>query len=142
MTLPALPVATPVVLLYSIAIASVLIYLPFLLVAYSRVQIGFEALKMPRAMVDKLPDSAKRANAAHQNAFETFLTFSVAALMAYVTGVDSLSAAWAAIAFVVARTIYPIVYIADIPLARSLMFGIGSFSTATLFIQSLIHVTR
>jgi len=142
MVLPDLPFSTPVVLLYSIAIASVLIYLPFLLVAYGRLQIGMEALEKPRTMTDKLPEFAQRANAAHQNAFETFITFSVAALMAYVTGLESTSAAWAAIAFVVARTLYPICYVANIPLARSLMFGIGSVSTATLFVQSLIQVTR
>lgn len=142
MVLPALPVPTPVVLLYSIAIASVLIYLPFLLVAYGRLQIGFEALSKPRALVDKLPEFAQRANAAHQNAFETFITFSIAALMGYVTGLESTSAAWAAIAFVGARSLYPIFYVANIPLARSLMFGIGTISTATLFIQSLMQVTR
>ncbi|MDX2229389.1 MAG: MAPEG family protein [Leptolyngbyaceae cyanobacterium bins.349] len=142
MTLPALPFPTPVVLLYSIAIAAVLIYLPFLLVAYGRLQIGLEALEKPRALVDKLPGFAQRANAAHQNAFETFIVFSVAALMGYVTGLASTSAAWAAIAFVVARLLYPIFYIANIPLARSLMFGIGTISTATLFVQSLMQVTR
>lgn len=142
MTLPALPFPTPVILLYCVAIASVLIYLPFLLVAYGRLQVGPEALATPRATVDKLPKFAQRANAAHQNAFETFITFAVAGLMGYVTGLESTSAAWAAIAFVVARTLYPVFYVANIPLARSLMFGVGTFSTATLFLQSLMQATR
>jgi uncharacterized MAPEG superfamily protein len=142
MALPALPFPTPVVLLYCIAIAAALIYVPFILVAYGRLQIGPEALAKPRALVDKLPGFAQRANAAHQNAFETFIVFSVAALMAYVTGLNSASAAWAAIAFVVARTLYPVFYVANIPLLRSLMFGIGTISTASLFIQSLMHITR
>jgi uncharacterized MAPEG superfamily protein len=142
MTLPTVPFPTPIVLLYSIAIASVLIYLPFLLVAYGRFQIGLEALSKPRALVDKLPEFVQRANAAHQNAFETFSTFSIAALMGYVTGLESTSAAWAAIAFVIARTFYPVFYVANIPLLRSLMFGIGSISTATLFVQSLMQITR
>jgi len=142
MNLPALPVPTSVVLLYSIAIASVLVYLPFLLVAYGRFQVGPQAIATPRAFVDKLPVFAQRATWAHQNAFETFTMFAPAALMAYVTGLQSTSAAWAAIAFVVARLFYPVFYIANIPLGRSLMFGLGSLSTATLFIQSLMHVTR
>jgi uncharacterized MAPEG superfamily protein len=141
MSLLALPVATPVVLLYCIAIAAVLIYLPFLLVAYGRLKIGPQALQTPRAMVDKLPGFAQRASWAHQNAFETFTIFATAALMAYVTDVQSPTAAWAAIAFVGARSLYPVFYIANIPLARSLMFGIGSLSTATLFGLSLMRIT-
>jgi len=142
MNFPALPVSTPVVLLYTIAIAAALIYLPFLVVAYGRLQIGPEALATPRALVDKLPKFAQRANWAHQNAFETFTIFATGALMAYATGVQTASAGWAAIAFVIARSLYPIFYIANIPLARSLMFAIGSLSTITLFVQSILQATR
>ncbi|WP_445253295.1 MAPEG family protein [Nodularia sp. LEGE 04288] len=134
-----LPVSA--VLLYSIAAAVVLIYLPFLLVAYARVQIGYEALATPRAMFDKLPPYAQRATWAHQNSFETFMLFATAALMAYVTGVNSPTAAVAAIAFVVARLLYSIFYILNIPLLRSLMFAIGSFGSATLIILSIIQAT-
>lgn len=141
MNLPALPVSTPLVLLYCIAIAAVLVYLPFLLVAYGRLQIGPQALATPRALVDKLPGFAQRASWAHQNAFETFTIFATAALMAYVTGVQSNIAGWAAIAFVVARSLYPVFYIANIPPARSLAFAVGTLSTATLFVQSLMYVT-
>lgn len=118
-----------------------LIYLPFLLVAYARVQIGYEALATPRAKFDKLPPYAQRATWAHQNAFETFMVFASAALMAYVTGVNSPTAAVAAIAFVVARLLYSIFYILNIPLWRSLMFGISSLGSATLIIFSIIQAT-
>lgn len=134
-----LPVSA--VLLYSIAAAVVLIYLPFLLVAYARVQIGYEALATPRAMFDKLPPYAQRATWAHQNSFETFMLFATAALMAYLTGVNSPTAAVAAIAFVVARLLYSIFYILNIPLLRSLMFAIGSFGSATLIILSIIQAS-
>lgn len=141
MTLPALPFSTPTILLYSIVAAATLIYLPFGLVAYERVRIGFEALAVPRAVVEKLPPYAKRATWAHQNAFETFSLFAAAALMGYVTGVQSALAGWAAIAFVVARTLYPMFYIANFVPGRSLMFAIGSLSTATLFVLSLLQVS-
>jgi len=137
MTLSQLPMST--IFLYSIAAAAALIYLPFLLVAYARVQIGYEAFATPRAKFDKLPPYAQRATWAHQNSFETFIVFASAALMAYVTGVNSTTAAVAAIAFVVARFLYSIFYIVNIPLLRSLMFAVSSFGSATLIVLSIIQ---
>jgi uncharacterized MAPEG superfamily protein len=130
-----------IIFLYSIAAAVVLIYVPFLLVAYARVRIGPEMLSTPRALFDKLPPYAQRATWAHQNTFEAFMIFAAAALMAYVTGVNSLTAQVAAIAFVVARLLYSIFYILNIPLLRSLMFAIGIFSSGTLFFLSIIQAS-
>ncbi|MCF4970494.1 MAPEG family protein [Nostoc sp. CMAA1605] len=127
-----------IIFLYAIAAAAVLIYVPFLVVGYARVQVGYD-VSAPRAMFDKLPPYAQRATWAHQNSFETFMVFLAAALMAYVTGVNSVTATWAAIAYVVARLLYSIFYILNIPLLRSLMFGIGSLSCATLFVLSIIQ---
>ena len=142
MSFPPVPWATPTLLLLSIAIAAVLVYAPYPLVAYGRFRLGFQAIATPRAFNDQLPGFSQRANWAHQNAFETFTIYTAAALMAYVVGVNSPAAGWAAIAFMVARTLYPIFYIANIPLGRSLSFGIGTASTVTLFILSLTHITR
>ncbi len=130
-----LPVSA--ILLDSIAAAAVLIYLPFLVVAYARVQIGYDT-SAPRALFDKLPPYAQRATWAHQNSFEGFMIFAAAALMAYVTGQNTDLASGAAIAFPVARLLYSVFYILNIPLARSLMFGIGSLASATLLILSLL----
>jgi uncharacterized MAPEG superfamily protein len=138
MSLLQLPI--PAIFLYSIAAAAVLIYVPFLFVAYGRAQVGFD-LSAPRAMFDKLPPYAQRANWAHQNSFEAFMIFASASLMAYVSGVNSPLAAMAAIAFIPARLLYSIFYIANIPILRSLMFGIGSFSSATLFYLSIMKVS-
>jgi len=128
--------STHALLLYSIAVAAVLVYLPFLLVAYGRLQAGYDTAA-PRAIFDKLPSYAQRATWAHQNAFESFGLFAAAALMAYVTQVDSASAAYAAIAYLVARLLFSLFYILNLPLLRSLMFGIGSVAIATLMLQSL-----
>jgi uncharacterized MAPEG superfamily protein len=127
---------TPSVLLGSIGLAAALIYFPYILVAIGRFQVGFD-MGAPRASFDKLPDYAKRANWAHQNSFETFITFAAAALMAYVTKQDSAYAANLAIAFVAARLLFSVFYIINFPIGRSLMFGIGSFATATLMIISI-----
>ena len=129
-------------LLYSIAGAAFLVYAPFLVVAYGRLQIGYEALRSPRAMVDKLPPFAQRATWAHQNSFESFTLFATAALMAYVTQQDSVWVVRAAIAYLVARALFSVFYILDIPLGRSLMFAIGSLSIATLMGLSLVSVTQ
>jgi len=135
--LPTLPFSTPTILLACIAAASVMIYLPFTVVAYGRAKLGMEAIASPRAFFDKLPPFAQRATWAHQNTLEAFPIFAAAALMAYVTGQQSNQAAWAAIAFVVARLFYPLFYILNIPVGRSLMFGVGSTSIAVLFWLSL-----
>jgi uncharacterized MAPEG superfamily protein len=128
------------IFLYSIAAAAVLIYLPFLVVGYGRMRVGYDQ-SAPRAMFDKLPDYAQRATWAHQNSFEGFMIFAAAALMAYVTGVNSPIAAVAAIAFVAARLLYSMFYILNIPLMRSLMFAVGSLSWGTLFALSIIQVS-
>lgn len=136
-----LQLPVPTIILYSIAAAAALIYLPFLVVGYGRFSVGYD-MSAPRAMFDKLPTYAQRASWAHQNSFETFLVFVPAAIMAYITGVNSDVAAVSAQAFVVARLLYSIFYILNIPLLRSLMFAIGGLSSGTLYVLSLIQVTR
>ncbi|MEM6434299.1 MAG: MAPEG family protein [Cyanobacteria bacterium P01_D01_bin.115] len=125
----------PAALLVCIVLGAVLIYVPFLLVGVARLQVGYD-MSAPRTMVDKFPPYAQRANWAHQNSFESFTLFAPAALMAYVTGQDSLLALGAAIAYVVARLLYSLFYILDIPLLRSAMFAVGSLSIFTLFVMS------
>ena len=123
-------------LLYSIIGAVFLTYFPYLFVATARFQVGYD-MSAPRAMLDKLPPYAQRATWAHQNCFEALIIYSAAALMAYVTGVDSSLGQYSAIAFLASRFLFSLFYIFDIPLLRSLMFGIGSASSLTLFILSL-----
>jgi uncharacterized MAPEG superfamily protein len=132
----------PALLLYSIPIAAFLIYVPFGVVAYARFQLARElpdpmtAFGQPRALIEQLPDYARRATWAHQNAFESFALYVPAALMAYLTQVTADLAQWAVLAYLAARLLYPIFYILNIPPLRSLMFGIGSLSLGTLFFLS------
>jgi uncharacterized MAPEG superfamily protein len=131
--------STPTVLLWCIVLAMVLVYAPFLVVAYNRFKIGYD-ISAPRAMFDKLPAYAQRATWAHQNSFEAFSFFAVGALMAYITQVQSPLATIAAIAHVLARSLYSIFYILNVPLLRSLMFAIGGLGTATLVVLSLLQI--
>lgn len=123
--------------LYCIAGAIVLVYVPFLLVAYARVNLGTEALATPRAIVDKLPAFAQRATWAHQNGFESLMIFVPAALMAYVTGVSSTLAIYAGLTYLFARLFYSVFYILNVPLLRSLMFAIATLCSGTLIVLSL-----
>ncbi|MGB3511072.1 MAG: MAPEG family protein [Microcoleaceae cyanobacterium] len=129
------------IFLDGMAIAAMLVYAPFLIVAYGRLKVGYD-LGAPRAMFEKLPDYAKRATWAHQNSFETFILFASASFMAYLTHQDSVLAVGAVVAFLIGRFLYSIFYILDVPIARSLMFAISSSGTAILFILSLISVNN
>ena len=126
----------PAIFLYCIVAAAALVYFPFLIVAYGRLSSGYDQAA-PRAMFDKLPAFAKRATWAHQNSFESFSLFAAAALMAYVTGVDSAWAVGAAIAYVLARFLYSVFYVLNVPIGRSLMFGVGTIGIVTLMLTSL-----
>jgi uncharacterized MAPEG superfamily protein len=123
-------------LLYGIIGAVVLTYFPYLFVATGRFQVGYD-MSAPRAMFEKLPPYAQRATWAHQNCFEALIIFTAAALMGYLTGVESDWAKISAIAFLISRLFFSLFYIFDVPLLRSLMFGIGSASSFVLFILSL-----
>ena len=125
------------IFLYCVAVAIVLVYVPFLLVAFARVNLGTEALATPRAMVDKLPAYAQRATWAHQNGFESLMVFAPAALMAYMTGVSSTLAIYAGLTYLVARLLYSVFYILNVPLLRSLMFAIATLCSGTLIVLSL-----
>ena len=138
MLMPFSQLPVPVIFLYCIAIAFLLIYVPFLAVAFARLNIGYDYYA-PRAMFEKLPPYAQRATWAHQNSFEAFPIFAAAALMAYVTGVNSPLAAWAALSFIAARLFYSVFYISNIPILRSLMYAIGLVCSCTLFVLSIIQ---
>ncbi|MDA0867738.1 MAG: MAPEG family protein [Cyanobacteria bacterium] len=125
----------PGLLLCAIPVAAFLVYVPFVATAVARFQLGYDR-SAPRAMFDKLPPYAQRATWAHQNGFEAFIHFAAAVLMAYVTGQTSTLALGAAIAHLVARGLYGLFYILDVPNARSLMYAIGSLSTFTLFVMA------
>ena len=130
---PLLPM--PGFLLLSIALAAFLIYLPYLVVAYGRFQVGYNP-SAPRAQFPQLPAYAQRATWAHENAFESMITYAPAALMAYLTGQDSNLAGIAALLYLVARTLYPLFYILDLPWWRSPMFAIANLGTLTLYVLS------
>ncbi len=125
-----------VVILGSIAVAAVLVYVPFMAVGFARATTGYD-MRQPRAMFDCLPDWGKRATWAHQNSWESFLLYVAAAFMVYVTGVDSAAVRWSVAAYLVARLLFSVFYIANVAPLRSLMFGVGTISIFTLMSASI-----
>ncbi len=136
-----------VIPLLSIAAAMGLVYVPAGVVGYARARIGYD-ISAPRAMFDKLPPYGQRATWAHANGFESLITFSTAALMAFVTqphpdpwyfglsgdeGVAVLCGS-----YLIARTLYNLCYVADIPLGRSFSFFVGAMSTLGLLVISIM----
>jgi uncharacterized MAPEG superfamily protein len=125
----------PGLLLISVAVAAILVYLPFFAVGYARFAVGYDK-SAPRTMLSKLPPYAQRATWAHENAFESMILYAPAAIMAYITGQQSVVAFGAGVVYLMARSLYPVFYILDIPLLRSLMFAVGNLSIVTLYVLS------
>jgi uncharacterized MAPEG superfamily protein len=124
------------ILLLGIPAAAITVYLPYLVVAYGRFQVGFDP-SAPRALFDKLPAYAKRATWAHQNSWEVFALFVAGDLMVYVTDRASTVTSVTVGVFLVARVLFSLFYILDLPWLRSPMWLVSVVCTAVLMSISL-----
>ncbi|MDX2272258.1 MAG: MAPEG family protein [Cyanobacteriota bacterium] len=136
----------PIIPLWAVAIAILLIYVPMVWVAWERFRLGYN-LSAPRTMFDQLPPYAQRAFWAHQNAVETFAPFAAAAVIAFVTGPHP-QLAWGQLGgdvwiaglsggFLLARLGHSLFYMIDWPYARSFSFLLGGICTAGILWISL-----
>ncbi len=96
-------------------------------------QLGSLDNKNPRLQANQLEGVAARAYAAQQNAWEALAVFGTAVIVAHLAGADPGWSATAAVVFVVARVLHPIMYISDQDTLRSLVFGVGFFACLALF---------
>ena len=87
-----------------------------------------------QARLEGLP---KRAHAAHLNSFEAFPFFAAAVLAAIVAHADMHRVAMLSIAFVIARVVYGLVYLADIAVVRSLVWFAGLGCVIAIFISAI-----
>ena len=78
-----------------------------------------------REWQSRLSGLAQRAHAAHLNSFEAFPFFAVAVLCALVSGADPHRIAQLAVAFVLLRLVYGVVYLANLAAVRSLVWFAG-----------------
>ena len=75
--------------------------------------------------------------AAHKNAVENLVVFAPAVLVAHLVGVSSGVTTTAAILYFFARLAHYVVYTAGIPVARTLAFAVGAFSTLAIALAVL-----
>jgi uncharacterized MAPEG superfamily protein len=87
----------------------------------------------PRDWLEAQSGFRRRANAAQLNGFEAFPLFAAGVIIAHQAGIAQPRIDQLAVAFVVARVFYTILYLADAPLLRSLAWSVGIGSAAALF---------
>ena len=116
--------------------------LPYVWVAFAKTGAPGYNNRNPRAWLAKQAGNYRlqRANAAHLNAFEAFAPFAAGVLMAQAAGVDHARIAMLAVAFVVLRVAHGALYLADVPLARSLAWMGGYACVAALMVLAALAV--
>lgn len=126
--------------LLCLPIAAALIYAPKvpLSMAMAKQPEGYDN-KNPRDQQARLEGWGKRAAAAHYNAFESFPMFAAGVLAAVAGGGDPVWAARLSIVYVVARCLYPVLYIANIDKARSLVWSCGLLASIGLMVLPLVR---
>lgn len=122
--------------LLCVALAYGTVWLPKLVSSYeqSKLEGGYDNVD-PRIQRKQLTGRGARAQAAHENGFEAFAPFAASVFVAHLGGGDAQLANLLAGTFVVARVIYPIVYIAGGAkgLVRSSVWMLGGAATVGLF---------
>ncbi|MEO8878625.1 MAG: MAPEG family protein [Polyangiaceae bacterium] len=125
---------------WCLAIAFLLVYAVKIPVAIAMFKVGGGKYDNdhPRDQQAKLQGWGRRANAAHQNAFEGFAPFAAAVFVAHLGGGSPHTASLLAIAYVSARFVYNGLYIGNISTLRSAVWGIGFASTLGLFLLPVL----
>jgi uncharacterized MAPEG superfamily protein len=120
---------------YCVLAAFLLIYVPRFFVAaeQGKQPEGYDNVN-PRDQQARLTSArARRAIAAHNNAFEGFAPFAASVFVAHLGGGNASHATALALAYVVARVVYTAVYLAGAGNLRSLVWFAGMLATIGLF---------
>ena len=119
---------TPFYCLFAMMLLAFLTKVP-VAVAQVRVGRGRYDNRDPRSQQAQLSGWGKRALSAHQNTFEAIILFSPAVLISHFAPLDAQqTAATLALVHLGARILYPVLYIADVHLMRSAVWGVGFIS--------------
>jgi len=119
------------------ALMTALFWLPYVL--NRMVMTGLTlTLAGPAPDNNKLSSWAQRAACAHRNAIENLVIFATVVLTAHLLGISNPATKAAAAVYFVARLIHFIVYLAGIPLARTLAFAAG-WVAQIVFIASILR---
>ena len=102
--------------------------------AYFRMrQLGSIDNKHPRQQAAKLEGVGARAYAAQQNAWEALPFFTAGVVVSQLAGADPAAAASLSLGYLATRILHPIVYLANLDVLRSLVFGVGLVCVVGLF---------
>ena len=113
------------ILIYSALAAILLPFASKMPLAYAMYKDGGYNNKNPRKQQDGLTGFGARAKAAHYNSFEALIMFSVALTVVFATNNTSDMIQNLAVAHVVSRILYVILYLANQDILRSLVWSIG-----------------
>ena len=90
--------------------------------------------RRPREWQSQLTGLPQRAHAAQLNSFEAFPPFAAAVIIAHQLGAPQVAVDGLALAFVACRILYGVLYIADQPSARSVVWFLGVACVVALFV--------
>jgi uncharacterized MAPEG superfamily protein len=82
-----------------------------------------------------LPNWVERARRAHTNMVENLAPFAVLVLVAHVTGKANATTAFGAQLFFGARIAHTIIYVAGIPVARTLVFALATIGQLMILFE-------
>ncbi|TWX59552.1 MAPEG family protein [Colwellia hornerae] len=125
------------ILIWCFFAATLLPYLAKVPVAIAMNKLNGYDNNHPRAQQAKLTGFGARALAAHQNAFESLIIFVPAVLLAMVTNTATDSVALLAITHVIARIAYNLLYLFNIGLLRSIVWGVATVSSFAIIWQCI-----
>lgn len=106
-------------------------------VAYAMAKLGGYNNNHPREQQSKLTGFGARALAAHQNAFESLILFAPAIILALVTSNINQTVIVLAIVHVISRVLYNILYLINIGLLRSIVWGIATLCSFAIVFQCI-----
>jgi len=114
--------------------------MPLVIVVYAKAG-GDGDNHHPRDSAERLPPAARRAYAAHLNAYENFPFFAAAVIIAKTQGAppDMLDAL--AVAYIVLRIAHAALYVADRATPRSAVFGLAWLVNIAIFVLPLFGTT-
>jgi uncharacterized MAPEG superfamily protein len=103
------------------------ILMPVLFTALAKFTGGFRPKDnhAPRAYLDKLSGWRQRSNWVQQNTFESIPGFMAAVIIAHQMGGNQNNIDMLAISYIIIRLVYGALYIADVPLMRTVAWSLG-----------------
>jgi len=114
--------------------------LPYILITLAKAGAPNFDNVAPRVFVEHLQGWRKRAYWAHLNAFEAFPLFAAAVIIAHLLGTHQKLIDELALAFIAARILHGIFYIANWAALRSLIWFLGFGVVIALFVVSNLKV--